>query len=126
MANHICQALVVTCIDFRFQPYIDRWLAENFQPGTFDRVAMAGGIKDLDTILAQVSISAKLHNIKRTVLINHEDCGAYGQENFPDSSVEHEKHAEDLKNAASKIKQKYPELEVETYFLHLNGTFEEV
>ncbi len=118
--DHSCEAGIVTCIDFRFQEYINSWISENFRPKTFDRMAIAGGVFDFDYVLKQLEISKRLHHIKKVVLINHEDCGAYGEAGTD------EKHAEDLKNAASQIKQKYSDLEVQTYYLHLNGTFEEI
>ena len=120
MNNHDCEAVIVTCIDFRFQEYINNWILEGFQPKTFDRVAFAGGVKSLDIIMDQIEISHRLHHIKKVVLINHEDCGAYGDP--PAGGAE--KHTEDLKNAASQIKQRYSDLAVETYYLHLDGTFE--
>lgn len=118
--DHNCDALITTCIDFRFQKYITDWIAENFEPRTFDRVALAGGVFDLDQILKQIEISHRLHHIKKVILINHEDCGAYGEAGTA------EKHAEDLKNAADKIKAQYPELEIVAYYLHLDGAFEEI
>lgn len=128
MNNHTCEAIIVTCIDFRFQEYINKWISEKFEPKTFDRVAIAGGIFDFDCVLKQVEISKRLHHIKKVVLINHEDCGAYGETGTA------EKHSSDLKNAAGKIRQacrsaiknQYPDLEVETYYLHLDGTFEPI
>lgn len=117
MSDHGCEAVVVTCIDFRFQEFINNWIAQNFAPKTFDRVAIAGGVFDFDYISKQVEISKRLHHIKKVVLINHEDCGAYGETGTP------EKHAEDLNHAAAKITEQYPDLEVETYYLHLDGTF---
>ena len=120
MANHQCQALVVTCIDFRFQEYINQWIAENLPPKSYDRIAFAGCVKNFDTIMEQVRISKRLHDIQKVYLINHEDCGAYGQEGT------HEKHVEDLKAAAQKLKSEFPDLEVQTFYLHLDGTFEKV
>lgn len=120
MSNHACEAVIVTCIDFRFQEYINIWISENFTTKSCDRIAVAGGVFDSEYILKQISISKRLHQIKRVILINHEDCGAYGETGTA------EKHAEDLKNASSKIRGQYPDLEVETFFLHLNGTFEPV
>ncbi|MBI3486422.1 hypothetical protein HY025_05805 [Candidatus Daviesbacteria bacterium] len=117
---HSCEGLVVTCIDFRFQDFINQWIAKYFQPKTFDRVALAGGVKDFENIFKQIEISKRLHDIHKIVLVNHEDCGAYGEEGTP------EKHAEDLKTAADKIKEKYPDIAVETYYLHLDGNFEEI
>ena len=126
MANHICDACIITCIDFRLQEYINKWIAKNFQPGSFDRVAFAGGVKNLDSILEQIGISERLHNIKKVVLINHEDCGAYGKENIPDEDAEYQRHSQNLKSAAAAVKEKHPDLKVETYYLYLNGTFEKV
>lgn len=120
MNDHHCEALIVTCIDFRFQEYINNWISANFAPKTFDRVAFAGGVKNLEIILGQIEIARRLHHIKKVVLINHEDCGAYGETGTP------EKHAEDLKNAASTIRQKFPDLAVETYYFHLDGIFEPI
>lgn len=120
MHSHIAETVIVTCIDFRFQQYIDDWISENFSPKTFDRVAIAGGVFDFDYVAEQVEISKRLHHIKKAILVNHEECGAYG------SAGSTQKHAEDLTNAASKIKQQYPDLEVDSYYLHLDGTFEQI
>lgn len=119
---HLAEAIIVTCIDFRLQENINNWISQNFQPKTFDRVALGGGVKNLETILEQIDIAVRLHHIKKVVLINHEDCGAYGVEGTP------EKHTEDLRNAKIKVKveKKYPGLEVDTYYLHLDGTFESI
>lgn len=117
MSDHSCETVIVTCIDFRFQPFINKWISENFQERTFDRVSIAGGVFDLEYVLKQMEVSHRLHHIKKVVLINHEDCGAYGEMGTA------EKHAEDLKNAAAKIKNQFPVLTVSSYYLSLNGNF---
>ena len=117
MGVHNCDACIVTCIDFRLQENINNWLKENFPPKSFDRVAFGGGVKELDKILSQIDISKSLHSIKKVVLLNHEDCGAYGE------GGNKKKHAEDLSKAKEIILKKYPDLEVETFYLHLDGTF---
>lgn len=118
MESHNAEAIIVTCIDFRLQEAINTWIAQNFAPKTFDRVALGGGVKNLEVILTQIDIAVRLHHIKKVVLVNHEDCGAYGSESTP------EKHAEDLGVAKAKVQEKYPDLVVETYYLRLNGTFD--
>ena len=118
MDDKKAQALIATCIDFRFQEEIDAWIDKNFKPDTYDRVSMAGCVIDLEDILEQVKVARDLHHIEKVVLINHEDCGAYGEEGTP------KKHAEDLKAAKEKINALYSDLEVETYYLHLDGEFE--
>lgn len=117
---HNCQSLIISCIDFRFQDYIIDWTRKNLPPKSYDRVAFAGGVKDLDTIQKQIDLSKKLHDIKEVILINHEDCGAYGAEGTPN------KHAGDLKHAAQQIKSYYPDIDIKSFYLHLDGTFEKV
>ncbi|MBI2021722.1 hypothetical protein HYS93_02425 [Candidatus Daviesbacteria bacterium] len=120
MNTHSCETLIATCIDFRFQEYINDWIKENFSPKTYDRVAFAGGVKEFETIFGQIETSKRLHDIKKVVLINHEDCGAYGE------SGTKKKHIQDLKQASSRIKKQYSDLEVATYYLKLSGTFEKI
>lgn len=117
---HTCDALVVSCIDFRFQKYIRNWLDTHMADKTFDYVGYAGGSKDIDTIMQQLKISVDLHTIHQVILMNHEECGAYGAESTP------ENHARDLKKAKETILAKYPHLTVDLYYLHLDGTFEPI
>jgi len=88
--SHICDAIIVCCMDFRFQKYIRKWTDENLPDKTFDLVGFAGSTKNLETILSQIDISVNLHKTKEVILIHHEECGAYGAE----STLE--KHTEDL------------------------------
>ena len=117
---HTCDALVVSCIDFRFQKYIRDWLDTHLKDKTYDYVGFGGGTKELDQILKQLEISVKLHDIKQVVLMHHENCGAYGLESTP------ENHARDLRKAKETILKLYPHLQVALYYIHLDGTFEEV
>lgn len=120
MNEHTCDAIVVTCIDFRFHEYIESGLKDMLHGKKFDYVGHAGGIKDLDTVLEQIKISEHLHHINNVYLINHEDCGAYGSEST------HDRHVKDLQEASKKVKELWPRLGVKLYYLHLDGEFEEV
>lgn len=114
------EGIIVTCIDFRLQKDINEWIVKTFEEDKYNRVALAGGIKDLDQILGQIELVVKLHKIKGVILVNHEDCGAYGKEGTP------LKHAMDLQAAKHKIKQLYPDLKVQCYYQRLDGTFESI
>ncbi len=115
-----CDAVVVTCIDYRFQRIFDRWLRENFEGRNYNRVACAGAVKNWDTIFPQIEFSEQVHHIKEVVLISHEDCRAYGgQRPF-------ERQMADLRNARTKILQKFPKLDVRLYYARLAGHLEEV
>lgn len=118
--SHTCDAIVITCIDFRFQEYIEKWLEKNLGKKNYDRVALGGGVFDFYAILKQVEISHKLHKIKQVVLINHEDCGAYG------AAGTYERHKNDLVTAKKTIERLYPKLKVVPLYLHLDGEFEKI
>lgn len=120
MAVHTCEAVVVSCIDFRFQKYIREWLATHLADKTFDYVAFAGGTKELDIVLKQIDLSVALHAIKEIYLLHHEDCGAYGPQGTK------ERHFRDLQKAKEAILTKYPSLYIEAYFIHQDGTFEQL
>jgi carbonic anhydrase len=120
MSIHISDAFIVSCMDFRFQKYIRKWLDKNMGDKTYDYVGFAGASKDLKTIMMQLDISVRLHHIKQVILIHHEDCGAYGKEST------HERHVKDLKKAQAVINAIYPDLQVNLYYLHLDGKFEKI
>lgn len=120
MSGHHCETLIVHCIDFRFQQFIDEWIGKRLPPKSYDRVGLGGGIYDFYSILKQVEISTSLHHISKVIFINHEDCGAYG------AAGTYERHIHDLTESERKIEALYPRLDVETYYLHLDGTFEEI
>lgn len=117
---HTCEALVVTCIDFRIQRAIDTWLKETLGGYVYDRVAVAGGVYDRAAILQQVAVSSRLHRIHRVLLVNHEDCGAYGAEGTP------QRHRQDLQRMKELIGERFPSLRVEMYYVLLDGTVQHV
>jgi len=118
--QHECEAAVVACIDFRFQKYIRSWLDKNLKGKKYDYIGYAGATRDLEVILKQIEISKKLHQIKKVILIHHEECGAYGKE---DSFA---RHLQDLKKARNKILSLFPDLKINLYYLHLDGIFKKV
>jgi carbonic anhydrase len=113
-----CETLVVHCIDYRLQGFLNKWLESNFPIQSYDRAAFAGGVNDVFYVIRQVDVAVRLHHIERVILINHEDCGAYGAEG------NYERHKADLEEARRKIEALFPEVDVKTYYLHLDGKFE--
>ena len=70
--------------------------------------------------MKQVEIFYHRHKIRKVILINHENCAMYGDE----STLE--RHTPNLRKAEEKIKETLPPIEVELYYLHLTGIFEQV
>ena len=120
MKKNITDAIVVHCIDFRFQKHFDAWIEENLGCCNYDRVSLAGGVFDFDYVLKQIKVSEELHDIKQIILINHADCGAYGV------AGNYARHKSDLEEAKEKLIELFPALNVELYYLHLDGEFEQI
>lgn len=113
-----CDALVVHCMDYRLQKYLHPWIMSRFGADNFDIISLAGGVHDYEMVLKYVQLAVQVHSIKQVVLINHEDCRAYGRDGT------YKRHKHDLMDAEQKIEVLFSDLEVETFYLHLNGTFE--
>lgn len=120
MIELICEAVVVHCIDFRLQHFLNDWLKERFGIQNYDRISWAGGVKDFNYVRVQIDIARRLHKVKKVILINHENCGAYGSDGTK------ERHVDDLNHAGRMVKIQYLDVDVEKYYLHLNGEFERV
>lgn len=112
--SHHCSTLVLHCIDFRLGREIKNWMERENLYGDADVVAAAGAVKnivdphapsDREFILRQIGISKRLHDIKDVVLMNHTDCGAYG--NVPRSM-----HLDHLEKAAESIRIAFSDLNV--------------
>ncbi|MBL8077521.1 MAG: hypothetical protein JNM55_06140 [Anaerolineales bacterium] len=115
-----CDALVVHCMDYRLQKFIQPWITVRFGYDNFDIISLAGAVHDYEMVLKYVELAVKIHDIYTVCLINHEDCRAYGREGT------YKRHTHDLKDSQKKIKALFPNLKVETFFLHLDGTFEPI
>ena len=117
--SHTCNHFLLTCIDFRFHKAIHEWLEKQGMLKDYDLVCLAGSQKSfLDedsqpTALKQLAISSRLHEVKRVILIAHQDCGAYGgSKAFGSLEEEFQRYATDLNAAETLIKEKHPNLEV--------------
>ena len=69
-----------------------------------------------------LSTSIKLHNIKKLIVINHEDCGAAkiinGKKEF-NSTIEKKIHKDSFKKIKSIMDRKFPELKINFKILSL-------
>jgi len=78
--------LSLSCIDYRLFEATIRLLQQDCQIDAFDHTILAGaslGFNQYEyeswpiTWLEHVNLAIKLHDIKKIVVIDHEDCGAY-------------------------------------------------
>ncbi len=116
--SHLCQNLVVRCMDFRLNNAFNKWAEETgIANEGYDLISIAGSDKrvaeGVDEFLFDVKVSCELHQAKKIFLVFHSDCGAYALD-YHFSSVEEEKkkQLEDVLKAEARIKEKYPDIEV--------------
>lgn len=63
LTNHLCENLVLRCIDFRFRKQIDEELEK--QIGQFDCIAIAGASKRISKIIEDIKIAIEKHGVKK-------------------------------------------------------------
>ena len=111
--SHTCSHCLVHCMDFRIQKTINSLLESlKIKEGGFDRVSIAGGAANFEQLKRHIELSSALHSPKTFILTIHEDCGAGAK---PD----------DLVRARMMAQNSYPECDIRTFFIKLDGTWEE-
>lgn len=130
--KHTCEALVLFCIDFRFHEGFLEKIKNELGTESFDIVALAGGAKNIvspesqafvDVVFRNLEISAKLHEIKKVILTNHIDCGAYGgSQSFNSPEEEINFHKSELSRARAIVQKQFPKLDIEVYLVYKEGS----
>jgi carbonic anhydrase len=115
-----CDALVVHCMDYRLQKFLQPWITVRFGYDNFDIISLAGSVHDYEMVLKYVQLAVQIHGINTVCLINHEDCRAYGRDGT------YKRHRHDLLDTRDKLRVLFPQLNAETFFLHLDGTFDPI
>ena len=126
------KAMVLSCIDPRFQPKVYKYLKSKNLSGKYSSFTIAGAAigvtarkfkKWHSTFFDNLSTSVKLHKINRLIVINHEDCGAAkivnGKKKF-DSTIENKIHKDSFEKIKKVLTKKYPYLKVNFKILSLN------
>jgi hypothetical protein len=57
MSDDMCDAIVIHCMDFRLQKFLNDWLEQRLGTHNYDRVGLAGGVFDIETVMKQVEAS---------------------------------------------------------------------
>ena len=133
-SNH--KAMVLSCIDPRFQPIIYSYLKKKKLTGKYSSFTIAGSAIGVTAnkfkrwhkvFWDNLSISVKLHNIKKLIVINHRDCGAAkiinGKKEFSDIN-ETKVHKNSFQKIKKVFKKKYPKLSIELKIISLNSKVE--
>ena len=126
------KAMVLSCIDPRFQKPVYNYLKKKKLTGKFSAFTIAGAAVGVThnkfkkwhkTFYDNLGTSIKLHKIGKLIVINHKDCGAAkianGKKEF--SPVNEKKiHKESFSKIKKQIKKKFPKLKVELNLISLD------
>ena len=126
------KAMVLSCIDPRFQKPVYNYLKKKKLTGKFSAFTIAGAAVGVThnkfkkwhkTFYDNLGTSIQLHKIEKLIVINHKDCGAAkianGKKEF--STVNEKKiHKESFSKIKKQIKKKFPKLKVELNLISLD------
>ena len=125
------EAMVLSCIDPRFQPKVYKYLKAKKLTGRYSSFTIAGAAigvtakkfkKWQSTFIDNLSTSIKLHKINKLIVINHRDCGAAkiinGKKKF-DSTIENKIHKDSFRKIKKIVNKKFPTLKVNFKILSL-------
>jgi carbonic anhydrase len=130
------KALVLSCMDPRFQPVVYSYLKKKKLNGKYSSFTIAGAAVGVTakkykkwhkTFWDNLETSIKLHHIKKLIVINHYDCGVAkilnGNKEFTKAN-ETKIHKNSFKKIRKIFKKKYPKLNIELNLIALNKKIE--
>jgi carbonic anhydrase len=128
------RAMVLSCIDPRFQSKVFNYLKRRKLVGKYSSFTIAGaaiGITNKNfkkwqkTFIENLETSIQMHKINKLIVINHKDCGAAKLVNvskqFNDIN-ENKIHRESFQRLKKIIIKKFPKLYYEFHIMTLKGS----
>ncbi len=131
--NKKYKAMVLSCIDPRFQSKVFNHLKKRKLNGKCSHFTIAGAAIGVThakfknwqkTFVDNLTISIKLHKIEKLIVINHKDCGAAKIANRKkDFNEINEKiiHQNSFSKLKKEIKKRFPKLKVELNLISLDS-----
>ena len=132
-------ALAVTCIDYRLVDDAVKFFDAKHLTNDYDQVSLAGAslaaVSDKfpssnAAFWDHIGIAKTLHHIKKVIVVDHRDCGAYkvafGKDYQGEHVAETAQHKSVMEQVKAKLAKTHPELGSEFYLMALDGTAERV
>lgn len=133
------EALALTCIDYRLVDDATRFFDGLHLTNEYDQVSLAGAslgvvspkFRPADVAFwGQVDLAKNLHHIKKVIVVDHRDCGAYkavfGSKFASEWTAETGQHKQVMSHFKAMINKKYPDLGLEFYLMALDGKAEKI
>lgn len=137
-AGH-AEALALTCMDYRLVDDAVHFFNGLHLTNEYDQVSLAGA--SLAAVSSKfpssntafwdhVEIAKTLHHIKKVIVLDHRDCGAFkvafGEKFAAERAAETAQHKQVMTQMKAALKKKHPDLGAEFYLLALDGSVEEI
>ena len=130
-----CDVLVLTCIDYRFPHLICDYLDERSLTGNYDIFTLPGASLGAccqeyphwnETFEEVINLALDMHAIKKIIIINHEECGAFQTlRGIPDKkSDELLMHKTQAQQTHTWLETHFPQLAFEFIYMALSGEAE--
>lgn len=133
------EAMVLSCIDPRFQDLVNKKQASDGLSGKYSAFTVAGAsigvvapaFKEWSkTFWDNLGASIQLHNINRVIVVNHRDCGAakiaYGEAKVANPAVEKDTHKAALLEFRRQLNEKFPALGAQLGLMALDGNLDTI
>ena len=127
------KAMVLSCMDPRFQHLVHSFLKKKKLTGKYSAFTIAGAAVGVthnkfkkwhNTFYDNLATSIQLHKIEKLIVINHKDCGAAKIVNEKkEFNPENEKniHQNSFSKLKKEIKKRFPKLKVELNLIDLDS-----
>lgn len=137
MTAHTAKAMLVTCMDFRLREDVHKFMIQKGYDVNYDQFVLAGvslGFNQTqnpywaDALIEHIKISKQLHHIKKVILMDHLDCGAYKSfcPGIKSEAEEMEEHKKNLAIAAERLQKEFPDLKIKKKIMHMSGEVDKV
>ncbi len=137
--GHHAPYLLVSCMDFRLRKEVAEFMKVRAGTDTYDEFVIPGASLGafnenyphwVKTFEDTVGLCIKLHSITHVIFLDHRNCGFYkmlkGEHCCDDKDAETHVHATQFEAVRKIMKEKFPDLKVETLIMGLDGQVEEV
>ena len=132
-------ALGITCIDYRLVDDAVHFFKDKNLTKDYDQVSLAGA--SLAAVSGKfptssaafwdhIKIAKQLHHIKKVIVVDHRDCGAfkvaYGKAYRGDAEGETEQHKQVMERVKTQMAKSHPDLTCEFHLMALDGKTERI
>ena len=130
LAKGKVDALVLTCIDYRFVHVIPEFMRKHYPSLTYDHAILAGASLGVftgiypawaSTFWEHLEVAIALHGINTVIILDHRDCGAYREfEALPEApapNMEKKIHQHYMDRLGALVTKSHRSLRVKTHLL---------